>query len=276
MQLNEEVPRRSELSLQEFMQEYGLPGRPVVITDATRDWEALNWTPQGLVERYGDEIVEVTPSASMEEAQMEMSLAEYVEYVEAPDERLLYMTSWNFREVCPELLDDFEVPVYFREDWLQEIDPEQQFDLMWLFLGPAGAGFRMHVDLAQTSAWNCQLTGRKEWLLWPPEVADRLYEGEVDGFHPDLEAFPLYQGVRPLRTTLGPGELVFTPSGWWHQTRNLETGLAITANFANETNCQRVLGWLREVGVQLELGHDMVAYLGEFERVMNERIGSPS
>lgn len=262
------VERRGELSYQEFLRDFGMPGRPVVLTQATRGWAALDWTPEELARRHGHQLVEVTPSASLEEALFEMPLSDYVEYVKSPDERMLYMTSWNFREVCPELLEDFEVPVYFRDDWLQEIDPEQQFDLMWLFLGPAGAGFRMHVDLAQTSAWNVQLTGRKRWLLWSPEQTELVYGGEVDGFNPDLERFPDYGRARPMEAVLGPGEMIFTPSGWWHQTKNLEIGLAITANFANLTNYRRVLDWLQETGVHLEVGHDMEDYLDEFRRVV--------
>lgn len=249
-----------------------MPGKPVVLTEATKGWEALNWTPQSLAQRFGDEIVELTPSASMEEAQLEMTLAEYVDYLKTPDERLLYMTSWNFRDFCPELLEDFQVPTYFSDDWLQEIDPDQQFDLMWLFLGPDGAGFRMHVDLAKTSAWNVQLTGRKRWLLWPPEQAHLLYEGEADGFNPDFEEFPLFAQAQPLEAIVGAGELIYTPSGWWHQTQNLEGGLAITANYADLTNYQQVLEWLEEVGVHLEIGHDMEEFTEEFRRVIRQKL----
>ena len=143
-----EVERRGELGLEQFLEEFALAEKPVVLTEATRGWRALDWTPENLAQRFGDQIVEITPSASLEEATMEMTLAEYVGYLKSPDSRLLYLTSWNFREFCPELLNDFEVPIYFREDWLQEIEPDQQFDLMWLFLGPARAGFRLHVDLS--------------------------------------------------------------------------------------------------------------------------------
>ena len=269
----QQIERRGELSYDEYLQDYGLPGKPVILTEATRDWEALNWTPEALVERYGDEVVDITPSASLEEATLQMTLAEYVDYLGSPDERLLYLTSWNFRDFCPDLLDDFEIPVYFRDDWLGEIPDEEQFDLMWLFLGPDGAGFRLHVDIGLTSAWNVQLTGRKRWLLFPPEQADLLYGGEVDAFAPDLELYPEFAKARPLEAVVGPGELVFTPSGWWHQTKNIEGGLAITANFADQTNHRQVQKWLDEVGVNLDLGHDMESFAEHFRRIAHERSG---
>ena len=170
------------------------------------------------------------------------------------------------------MLNDFEIPIYFQDDWLQEIDPEQQFDLMWLFLGPADAGFRLHVDIGLTSAWNVQLTGAKKWILFSPDQAELLYDGEVDAFDPDFQAFPLFAQSRPTECVVGAGELIFTPSGWWHQTRNLETGLAITANFANLTNYESVMEWLETVGPALDLGLDMGAYLQEFQRVVNQKL----
>lgn len=255
------------------MEEYALPGKPVVLTEATKDWKALQWTPESLCDVIGEAMIEVTPSSSLEEALFEMTFAEYVDYLKNPDEQMLYMTSWNFREEFPELLDDFEVPIYFRDDWLQQIDPEQQFDLMWLFLGSAGSGFRMHVDLAQTAAWNCQLTGLKKWLLWSPEQSELVYGGEVDGFSPDFDTYPEFRKAQALEATMGPGDLIFTPSGWWHQTQNLETGLALTANFVNSSNYQRVLKWLEEVGIHLDIGLDMEGYLEEFRRVVTVKTG---
>jgi histone arginine demethylase JMJD6 len=268
-----QLERRGKLSKRAFLRDYGLTGKPVILTEATQGWKALEWTPEMLSAHYGDMEVELTPSASLEEATTSMLWSEYVEYLKSPDERLLYLTSLNFREYCPELLDDFQVPIYFREDWLQEIDPAQQFDLLWLFLGPGGAGFRLHVDLALTSAWNVQVTGKKKWLLFPPEQGELLYNGEVDAFEPDLERFPLFAEAQGYECTISPGELIFTPSGWWHQTKTLETGFAITSNFANSTNYHLVQDWLHNVGVHLQLEHDMEAYAREFDRVVQAHLG---
>lgn len=268
-----EVERRGKISHRAFLREFGLPGKPVVLTEATKGWKALGWTPEMLKTRYGDRVVDITPSASLEEATLKMTLAEYVDYLAEPDSRLLYLTSCNFRDVCPELLNDFQIPIYFRDDWLQLIEPEQQFDMLWLFLGPADAGFRLHVDIGLTSAWNVQLTGKKRWLLFPPDQADYLYQGEVDAFAPDLAEFPDFAKAQPLECIVSAGEMIFTPSGWWHQTKNLETGLAITSNFANATNYHLVQDWLQNVGRHLDLGHDMESFAREFDRVVDAQLG---
>jgi len=47
------IPRVSDLSEEQFHTEYFLPARPVIITDATDDWPAREWTIDRLVERVG-------------------------------------------------------------------------------------------------------------------------------------------------------------------------------------------------------------------------------
>ena len=268
----QKVDRVGAISLEEFEEKYAKPGIPVILTEASKGWPALNWTPKDLADRFGEEWVQVTPSASLEEATSEMTLADYVAYLDAPDERLLYMTSWNFREPCPQLLEDFETPVYFREDWLQEMDEDQQFDLMWLFLGPADAGFRLHVDVGQTSNWNTQLTGKKRWLLYSPEQVDLLYDGEVDAFDPNFLRYPRFRRAEAHECIVHAGETIFTPSGWWHQTKNLETGLALTANYANGSNYGRVMQWLEEVGPQLEVDSDMLEFARCFRQIVERKL----
>jgi hypothetical protein len=48
------VPRRSNLSFEDFVKEYGLPNKPVIITDLVPKWPAFKeWTREGLIEKYG-------------------------------------------------------------------------------------------------------------------------------------------------------------------------------------------------------------------------------
>ncbi|MCA9793195.1 MAG: cupin-like domain-containing protein [Candidatus Eremiobacteraeota bacterium] len=248
-----EIERRHRPDPEEFYQEFAKPGKPVILTGLAEDWPARGWTPAELARRQPGLEVVLTPSAGAHRDKVTMTLQDYVAYLAAPDERMLYLASWSFQDSLPELLDDFTVPPHFADDWLALLPAELRYELMWIFMGPAGSGFKMHQDVGMTSAWNVQLSGSKEWVFFPPEDTPYLYGGEVDAFNPDHKKFPRYAQATPWTATVRPGELMFTPSAWWHQTRHLETGVALTANYVDRSNHKQVLEWLEEVGNQRPL-----------------------
>ena len=61
------IPRVSGLSEKEFHQDYFLAARPVIITDATEDWPARQWTISSLVDRVGDNEVWVRGKTNQED-----------------------------------------------------------------------------------------------------------------------------------------------------------------------------------------------------------------
>ena len=241
-----EIPRVHQPSLESFRETFATPELPVILTGLTSSWAALDWTPRGIAERFSGTEVPVTPPHSEVEGTESATIDEFVRRLESSEQMRDYMTSWCFRRDCPELLEDFEVPIYFQEDWLEEL-PELN-DMMWLFLGPKDSGMSLHQDLGHTAAWNAQVTGSKRWALVSPEYDEAVYEGEVSCFDPDLEAYPRFRDAEVWEATVLSGEVLFIPGGWWHQTANLETGFAITANFVDHTNYTRVARCLEEYG----------------------------
>ena len=240
------LERRSGLSAEEFREQYARPGKPVILTDVTEGWEALKWTPDFLAQIAPEVEVSAvaTDSRSLGQA-VTMSLKEYVDYFKAPDERKLYMINWAFEKDHPELLQQFQLPDFFRDDWLRETG--LPLHLMWIFLGPADSGLFMHLDVGHTAAWNAQLTGSKLWKLWPPGQEHLLYEGKVDAFSPDLNRFPKFAEAESVDGIVNAGECIFVPSLWWHQTKNKDAGLALTANYVDETNCEASLSYLKQM-----------------------------
>jgi Cupin-like domain len=249
-----EIPRCHQPTPDEFRERYALPGLPVILTGLTDHWAARHWTPQGMAGRFPQATIDVTPPGSTVEGTRSSSLADYVQAVESGHAGGDYLTSWCFRTDCPELLEDFDIPVYFQEDWLEEL-PEKN-DMMWLFLGAAGSGMGMHQDLGHTAAWNAQVTGLKKWALVAPEYEDYLYGGKVCAFKPNRVRHSKFRRAEVLYGDVRAGEVLFIPGAWWHQTQNLETGFAITANFVNETNFRTVLACLEDAGEE-ELFHSL-------------------
>lgn len=269
------IERRRNLSREAFLEEYGRPGRPVIIEDATADWPAMRaWSVDAFAARYRDLAVRVSRNESPYRAGQPTTFGEYARYLRSHvDLRPLYLSSWAFQHDAPELLGDFHTPHAFADDWFGDLPEALRPCLTWLFIGPAGAGSWLHLDIALTAAWNVQVVGRKRWRLFDPADHGRMYGGKVDAFAPDLTRFPLFARARALECELGPGEAIFTPSRWWHQTLSLDEGIAVTSNYVDETNYEVVLEWLKgRRGFLLERG--MGALPEALEGVVAARTGA--
>ena len=100
-----------------------------------------------------------------------------------------------------------------------------------IFIGPRGAITPLHMDIWETHAWLAQLVGRKRWLLFPPDQRPLLYDYQVQPCQADLEKFPLFRKASPLECTIGPGDVIFVPSGWAHEVISLDATISITHNY---------------------------------------------
>lgn len=97
-------------------------------------------------------------------------------------------------------------------------------DSINLLVGGPGSGLPFH---RHASTWQLQLMGRKEWHLVPPgRMAGALADAvgpwvyPPDAFAREVADRPL--GLRPIRCTQKPGEVLYFPHQWWHATVNLD------------------------------------------------------
>src|SRR2546428_7400529 len=232
------VDRRSALSCAEFLEQYALPGRPVVIAGVTDGWRArTRWSLDFFRKKYGDAVVTV----SRRHQERRMRLAQYIDYMmRPPAAEPWYLKDWEFALADPSLRRDYVVPSYFVDNWIDRLPESIRPGCRWIYMGPAGSGGRMHFDFWGSSAWNALITGRKRWVFFPPDQRECVYNGAVDAFRPDFRKFPRFAEVAYLQCVQEPGDIVFTPHGWWHQIRNEEPSIAITENFVNATNATAV------------------------------------
>ncbi len=200
------------------------------------DWPALRlWTFDFFARNYGDRKVTVYPGSRKVNGK-QMKLGAYLKYMEdTKDEIPDYLSRWRLSSRFSALRAHYRRPVHFAcwSDWLpRRLAPTWK----WLYLGPRNTGSAMHVDFMGTAAWNGLFVGAKTWRFYPPDQVSLVYKGEVDAFLPDPDRFPLFAEARGLSCVQGPGDVVFTPSNWWHQVRNETCTLALTENFVNDTN----------------------------------------
>ena len=141
-----------------------------------------------------------------------------------------------------------------------------------LTIGLPGSGMFLHADSHGTHSAALQLRGRKRWVLCDgrsPEQRPLFYAGvtmrlpppagssggavsrrgepqRLDAFAPDLRRFPAFAKANCSDVTLQPGEILFYPSGVWHQTMALDTPtLSVQRRVVTHSNYRAFAAQLR-------------------------------
>lgn len=251
------VERRSGLTYDEFAGQYLRPLRPVVFTDATRNWPALSrWTPDFFRQQFGTREINVWRDRRY-------TVKELIDLVEtsSPQKPAPYLRNEYLADIFPEVLNDVEpCPECLSHNWLSEKFPSAKLETLLtrcalpeIYIGGVGGGFPfLHYDLYHTHAFLSQVYGRKLFVMYSPDQSHLLYQNPntsnqsmVDVGNPDLSKFPLFAGAVAAKVILGPGETIFIPAGWWHTTRMLTASITVSINHANESNWGNVVSDLQ-------------------------------
>lgn len=234
------------LTPEEFIVKFDAPCKPAMLLGVTDSWKAQeNWKNENLISKYGD--VEFRISHK-DDVKVRVKMGDFIEYSKLQhDEAPLYIFDSVYGEHAPGMLNDYQVPKYFKEDFL-ELLGEVRPNYRWFVMGPMRSGSPWHIDPHGTSAWNALISGRKRWALYPPDVLPpgvRFYEnkhGETkfESPFPIEWFFSIYPylppDLKPIEITQNPGETIFVPRGWWHCVLNIEDTVAVTQNFINKQN----------------------------------------
>lgn len=180
----------------------------------------------------------------------------------ARDEPQLF--DFSVWQQCADVLaDDVVMPKWFGVDLYSHasahVHPVTGSAAPTLFLSAGGTSSGLHVDFLQTHFWMALCHGRKRWRLVSRDDMPLLsprYLGDLNPCFPvGLDATTPYSGaaaagdadvlgeardalalVDVQEVVLEPGDLIFVPRGWPHQVENLETTVAISANFIDRSN----------------------------------------
>lgn len=230
------VPRVKRLTPRQFIERAYAPNRPIVITGMMNDWKALRrWTWAFLSKTVGDAPVEVMEhrettdfyDLNVNRLSEPTTLREFISWIQrVKTSNARYMVARN-NGLAAEALKPLRGDLGFFGGILDR----RRSDLSSLWVGPGGTVTPLHHDTANNLF--CQVRGRKRFILIDPANAELLrdvlsYYSLIDAENFDVRRFPYLAHVERLTVTLGPGEALFLPAGWWHHVRALSPSLSVS------------------------------------------------
>jgi hypothetical protein len=258
----------SILKLEDFINDFEIPNRPVILTNIVTEWKAFHtWTNEYLLRCCKDTKFRATSTTAPFAATFTMD--EYFTYQKhCLEEAPFYLFDRDYTNI-EALQNDYNIPPFFdnnknpNADLFSLLGERKRPDYRWLIIGPARSGSIFHIDPNQTSAWNASIKGRKKWIFYPPGISPpgvRASENEGDVIVPlttgewllSFWKFHLEErnnpdlSKRPLEVIMQPGELIFVPHNWWHMVINLDDCIALTHNYVSKSNLPDCLRFLRE------------------------------
>src|SRR6202051_4250666 len=106
-----DIDKRENLSRKEFLHEYVLKNRPVVLKDACKAWKAIGrWTPEFFKANYGSRKVPVFERKRAVTVRDKILMQDYIEEIttSSSEQRAKYLFSLKIPKEFPELLRDLE------------------------------------------------------------------------------------------------------------------------------------------------------------------------
>ena len=109
-------------------------------------------------------------------------------------------------------------------------------DHRFVYLGPAGTRTYLHADVLFSHSWSVNLAGRKKWTLVPDGQRHLVSTPSTKPLVKSLSELDATEGLTPIELIQQPGELLFVPSGWYHEVENLDDALSVNHNWLNAYN----------------------------------------
>lgn len=247
----------SELTPEQFVRSYRNPGLPVIITGLLQpDWDwNLDYLCQQLGEQafllryYGqDRYQQDKRTWTSIGSGVQTQSKPFVEYAELLRDHTahtqdIYLAKCSLQNTALANTDAIQTV----KTELQQLGLEHPASSLNLWVGPGGHVECLHYDPMDGTL--IQLHGSKRVVLFPPSQTFNLYPypfyahlryglklrswfSRVYPDNPDLTAFPRFQKALAHKydVTLGPGEVLYIPAGWWHEVTALGDEMVCSVN----------------------------------------------
>ena len=239
------IERRSGLNWDSFINEYVKPNKPVILTDASKNWGANSlFSPQYFKENFPEKTATINGVKYLLKDYVDMMLAG-TEEKPAPYPYKIDIER-NFKEILPLITPGFDVLAKNRlkSKYISKRVIPQASTLEIFFGGKSGWFPYIHYDLYGLYAIVTQVYGKKQFIVYEPEQVKFMYpekehpwkSGIKDYHKPDFDKYPLFKNAKPISDVVHPGETIFVPKGWWHTAKSLEPTISIAQDLLTKYN----------------------------------------
>ena len=228
------IDRVDTITKDDFIKNYLVPRKPLVIRKATQNWPALQkWTFEYLKETVGNQIVplydssKADPSKAINASAAEMPFGNYIDLIqEEPTDLRIFL--FDPIKHAPGLLSDYRSPTDLMGGFLDKYPN--------MFFGGAGSVTFLHYDIDLAHIFHTHFHGRKHVILFDNKWSERLYcipfatyaLEDYDIENPDFDKFPALDGVEGQEIILEHGDTLFMPTGYWHWMKYLDGSFSIS------------------------------------------------
>ncbi|XP_057952213.1 arginine-specific demethylase JMJ20 [Malania oleifera] len=282
---------------------------------ASTDWVSPDGQPnlRFFSTHFGKSLVQVADCGAREltdQKRAEMSVSDFIDHwledsakehgnaasCESNGKSLLYLKDWHFVKEYPKYLA-YTTPLFFCDDWLnlyldnhrmhkdpdtyQENNEISCSDYRFVYMGAKGTWTPLHADVFRSYSWSANVCGKKQWHFLSPSqhhlVFDRYMKSSIYDIFEDVSEvkFPGFKEAIWLECSQDQNEIIFVPSGWFHQVHNLEDTISINQNWFNAYNILWV--WdllLRDYSEAKEYIEDIKDICDDFEGLCQRNLAA--
>ncbi|RYE28821.1 MAG: cupin-like domain-containing protein [Sphingobacteriaceae bacterium] len=229
-----QIDKVDHISKEDFINNYLIPRKPLVIKKATETWPALQkWTFEYLKEVVGDKTVplynsaKADPTKPINASAADMKFSDYIDLIQTQPTDLRIFLFDPIKE-APKLLEDYRSPSDLMGGFLDKYPN--------MFFGGKGSVTFLHYDIDLAHIFHTHFNGRKHVILFDYKWKERLYAlplatyalEDYDVENPDFDKFPALNGIEGQETVLEHGETLFMPTGFWHWMKYLDGSFSIS------------------------------------------------